>query len=334
MTVRFGETLGVIARDYGVSLYDLQALNEIWSWVIYVGQELEIPAGGTAPAAPEETASPDDSPTPVEPSAPIESSGMTHKVRFGETLGAIARDYGVSLNDLQALNDIWTWTIYVGQELEIPAGGAPPEAPIFKRSRPRQFKRRSSQPPPLLTRGQGRPARIPSSPAKTCSASPSDTACRWMPSRAQMASPMSRGFIQVWFCASATLTASSPRQRRQTPTRLRRQAQRARRRFLNRFLMAAAQQYTVQPGDFLSRIGAKFGMNWLAIVELNGIVNPDNLSAGTVLHIPTAAGSGQIRARRVHQLQPIPFVERPSRRKDRRGQRDRGGPQHTNRIRL
>ena len=30
-------------------------------------------------------------------------------------------------------------------------------------------------------------------------------------------------------------------------------------------------------------------MNWLAIVDINGIANPDNLHAGTVLYIPTAA---------------------------------------------
>ena len=49
------------------------------------------------------------------------------------------------------------------------------------------------------------------------------------------------------------------------------------------------EQYTVLPGEFLSQIGAKFGMSWLAIVEVNGIRNPDTINAGTVLQIPTAA---------------------------------------------
>ena len=120
--VRPGETLGKIAEAYGVSLYELQAANNIRGWMIYAGQELKIP-GGAIVTANDNPPTPEPSPLPAETSPALESSGMTHTVRFGDTLAKIAAAYGVSLHDLQALNGIWTWMIRVGQVLEIPAGG-------------------------------------------------------------------------------------------------------------------------------------------------------------------------------------------------------------------
>ena len=62
------------------------------------------------------------------------------------------------------------------------------------------------------------------------------------------------------------------------------------------------EQYTVLPGEYLSTIGSKFGMSWLAIAAINGITDPDSLRAGTVLQIPTreeAARYGPVRPVRV-----------------------------------
>lgn len=125
--VRHGESLDSIATAYGISLYELQETNNIWSWLIYAGQELEIPAGGNVEVSPNESAASVESPDPTETSPPLKSSGITHTVQYGETLAKIAAAYGVSLDDLQSLNHNWSWIIYVGQELEIPAGGTSPE---------------------------------------------------------------------------------------------------------------------------------------------------------------------------------------------------------------
>lgn len=45
-------------------------------------------------------------------------------------------------------------------------------------------------------------------------------------------------------------------------------------------------RYTVQRGDTLSGIGAKFGVSWQAIRDANGIANPDMIYSGQVLTIP------------------------------------------------
>ena len=45
-------------------------------------------------------------------------------------------------------------------------------------------------------------------------------------------------------------------------------------------------QYTVVKGDTLSLIGAKFGVSWKAIAELNKLSNPNFIRVGQVLLIP------------------------------------------------
>lgn len=53
---------------------------------------------------------------------------------------------------------------------------------------------------------------------------------------------------------------------------------------------AAANTYTVQSGDSLSKIGAKYGVSWQAIFEANRdkIDNPDRIFPGQELVIPEA----------------------------------------------
>lgn len=52
---------------------------------------------------------------------------------------------------------------------------------------------------------------------------------------------------------------------------------------------ASSQEYTVQKGDSLSKIGSKFGVNWKEIFEANKdiIKNPDLIQPGWKLKIPS-----------------------------------------------
>jgi LysM repeat protein len=50
--------------------------------------------------------------------------------------------------------------------------------------------------------------------------------------------------------------------------------------------------YTVRPGDTLSRIAWRFGTTVQAIVQANGIINPNLIFYGQVLWIPSSGGSG------------------------------------------
>ncbi len=99
--VQAGDTLFSIARQYGVSVDRLAAANNIADpSTLYVGQELRIPTatGGS-------------------------TSGATrvHVVQPGETLSAIALQYGVSTEAIMQANDISDPnTIIAGTQLTIP----------------------------------------------------------------------------------------------------------------------------------------------------------------------------------------------------------------------
>jgi len=126
--VRSGEFLGKIASDYGVSVRDLRAWNNLSSDSLRVGQKLSI-QGGTQPAAAATTvASAAQAPAPAAP-APVKEE--FHEVRSGEFLGKIASTYNVSVRDLRAWNSLSSDNLRVGQKLTIkrsPAQEAPAAA--------------------------------------------------------------------------------------------------------------------------------------------------------------------------------------------------------------
>jgi LysM repeat protein len=51
--------------------------------------------------------------------------------------------------------------------------------------------------------------------------------------------------------------------------------------------------YVVQPGETLSLIARRYGMNWTVLAQVNGITNPDHVYAGQTLTIP-AGGSTDV----------------------------------------
>ncbi len=122
-----GETLGVIASRYKVSVSDLQKTNRIANANrIYPGMQLVVPrpggvppealtssAGGSAPAA-----------APVRTSSNVSSSSrttsLTHTVQKGENLSSIAAKYGVGLSQLMSDNGIKNANhVMVGQRLKV-----------------------------------------------------------------------------------------------------------------------------------------------------------------------------------------------------------------------
>jgi LysM repeat protein len=115
-TVAHGDSLWSIANKNHLTKADLAAANNLKSSsVLRVGQKLIIPAkaGQVQQQAAVATTSSADKPS---------GDSIKHTVKAGETLGAIARKYGVRQGDIAVANNISDpRRIQPGQELIIPA---------------------------------------------------------------------------------------------------------------------------------------------------------------------------------------------------------------------
>jgi len=121
-TVARGENLFRIAQWYGTDVSTLAQLNGITNtWQIFPGQTLMIPTPGAVISA---------SAPAAEVPAAASVATQTHVVRRGENLTYIAQLYGMSAEQLAALNNITNPNIiYSGMELVVNATGNQP-APV------------------------------------------------------------------------------------------------------------------------------------------------------------------------------------------------------------
>ena len=110
VVVEWGDSLSVIAEDYGVTVAELLALNGLTDPdSLFVGQELLVPGG-------------------IGQVAKLGPTVVT--VKSGESLSLIAFRYSVTVADLMAQNGITDPDlVYVGQRLTIP-GFVPPTTTV------------------------------------------------------------------------------------------------------------------------------------------------------------------------------------------------------------
>ena len=100
------DTLSGIASRHRVSVRELRRANGLSSSRIYPGNTLSVP--GVASAS-------DDDGRPAK-----NTGATTYRVRRGDTLYDIAREFGVSVNELRRINGLSTSRIYPGDLLRIP----------------------------------------------------------------------------------------------------------------------------------------------------------------------------------------------------------------------
>jgi LysM repeat protein len=109
--VNRGDTLSAIAARYGTTTQALVQANGLASAnLIYVGQRLIVPGGGSAPAS-------------------STSTTGYYTVRAGDTVSSIAVLHGVTAWAIVQANHLANANfIYVGQRLVIPGGSAPAQS--------------------------------------------------------------------------------------------------------------------------------------------------------------------------------------------------------------
>ena len=113
--VAHGDTLKAIAARYGTTLDALASLNGIYNVnLIYAGQRLTVPNGGYVPPPPP-------------------PSGSTYVIQPGDTLRKLATRWGVTINDILAVNPQITNAslIYVWQVINVPGSSGTPATPVY-----------------------------------------------------------------------------------------------------------------------------------------------------------------------------------------------------------
>lgn len=115
-TVEPGDNLSTLASEYNTTINELSQLNDLDEQILYVGQELKVPAPGAGGYNPEERGG--DS-----TSTSTQTNNIKHTVKRGESLSELAYRYGTNVNTIKLANNLQGSSIYVGQELVIPHSG-------------------------------------------------------------------------------------------------------------------------------------------------------------------------------------------------------------------
>ena len=152
-TVKAGDTLYSIARKFNMTVQELKILNDLTSDILSIGQVLRIPNLETPPLVPDnleeyivksgdtlysiskmfnttvsELIEFNNLPTTILSIGQIlkipknEASNIIYVVKAGDTLYQIARNYGVTVDEIKKLNNLTSDILSIGQQLYIPEG--------------------------------------------------------------------------------------------------------------------------------------------------------------------------------------------------------------------
>ena len=115
-TVKSGERLDKIAKQYNVKADDIVALNKLKRKELFIGQTLRIPDNG-------KSAVKKDDKSEESANATVKESGVKHTVKSGDRLDKIAKQYNVKADDIVELNKLKRKKLFIGQTLRIPDNG-------------------------------------------------------------------------------------------------------------------------------------------------------------------------------------------------------------------
>jgi membrane-bound lytic murein transglycosylase D len=126
-TVRSGESLGLIARKYNVTVNQIKEWNNLKGTMIHPGQQLiimpsvnyaHVPSSTPTSSSQAATETKENQATTTQTSTPTEATSY-HYVRSGENLAMIAGKYGCTVEELKSWNNLKNNTIYPKQKLKV-----------------------------------------------------------------------------------------------------------------------------------------------------------------------------------------------------------------------
>ncbi len=152
-TVKQGDTLSTIARQFKISVESIRAANKLSSDTIHAGDVLKIPLPPPAPtpgAVSEAVGGPTNattaatntplvfrtptliaflSPTPGKPTTPTATPGVVpYMVRTGDTLISIASVFSTTVQSIMTINNMSGPDLRAGQMITVPVGAWVPTA--------------------------------------------------------------------------------------------------------------------------------------------------------------------------------------------------------------
>ncbi|MBM7704014.1 C40 family peptidase [Metabacillus iocasae] len=119
--VKSGDSLWGLARTHQVPVSELRSYNKLTSDTIYVGQKLSLPSSTNQVVSKPVV-------TPPQPQQP--TSITTYKVKNGDSLWGISKQFDLSVTEVKTLNNMNSDVIYVNQELVVKGQGVPPTQSI------------------------------------------------------------------------------------------------------------------------------------------------------------------------------------------------------------
>lgn len=103
--VKSGDSLWKISKKYGMTVNELKKLNGLKSDLLRVGQVLKLKGSSSSSNSSSSSVS--------------TSSTSTYKVKRGDSLSKIAKQYGTTVSKLKSLNGLKSDVIYVNQVLKV-----------------------------------------------------------------------------------------------------------------------------------------------------------------------------------------------------------------------
>ena len=110
-TIKSGDTLNKISAQFGVSVANLQAWNNISGSLIFAGQKIIVKKGANSGS--------------TNTNKPTNNGGgatTSYTIKSGDTLNKIAAQYGVSVANLRSWNGISGDLIFAGQKIIVKKG--------------------------------------------------------------------------------------------------------------------------------------------------------------------------------------------------------------------
>jgi len=114
--IKKGENLGTIAKENNTTVDELKRINNLADSKIHVGQELKI-IPTTVLKNNSNLAERTDKKSEVRSDS--KEISLTHKIKKGENLGAIAKEHNTTVDELKRINNLADSKIHEGQELKI-----------------------------------------------------------------------------------------------------------------------------------------------------------------------------------------------------------------------